>query len=88
MSIKNPKPKPKKNPAPAPSAAPAAAVPAAAPAPAAQPGELDMPKTIVSLCERVTELEGDLTRIVDLLVKGDLDAAKFREILAKRQGKA
>ena len=38
--------------------------------------------------ERVAELEGDLYRIVDLLVRGDLEAAKFKEILAKRQGKA
>ena len=41
-----------------------------------------------SLDQRVTELEGDLARVVDLLVKGDLDSAKFREILNKRQGQA
>ena len=34
------------------------------------------------------ELAGDLVRIVDLLVKGDLDAQKFKDILAKRQGMA
>ena len=39
-----------------------------------------------SLEERVAELEGDLARVVGLLVKGDLDSAKFQEILSKRQG--
>ena len=39
-----------------------------------------------SLEQRVTELEGDLVRIVNLLVRGDLDSASFREILTKRQG--
>ena len=52
------------------------------------PQEIDVPAAIVSLADRVTELEGDLVRVVDLLIKGDLDSAKFREILAKRQGKA
>lgn len=39
-----------------------------------------------ALAVRVGELEGDLSRIVELLVKGDLDSAKFKKILAKRQG--
>ena len=39
-----------------------------------------------SLEARVTELEGDLVRVVDLLIKGDLDSAKFKAILEKRQG--
>ena len=55
----------------------ASEVKAAAPAPA---------RPCSSLEARVTELEGDLARVVDLLVKGDLDSAKFREILNKRQG--
>ena len=37
---------------------------------------------------RVSELEGDLVRIVELIVMGDIDSAKFKEILSKRQGKA
>ena len=41
---------------------------------------------VAALTERVSELEGDLSRIVELLVKGDLDSAKFKEILTKRQG--
>ena len=40
-----------------------------------------------SLADRVTEVEGDLRRIVELLIKGDLDSAKFREILDKKQGR-
>ena len=36
---------------------------------------------------RVSELEGDLIRIVELIVMGDIDSAKFRDILTKRQGK-
>ena len=56
------------------------APPVAAVAPAASP--------INILESRVAELEGDLSRIVELLVKGDLDSAKFKEILAKRQGPA
>lgn len=51
-------------------------------------GAVALVKRLAELEGRTAELEGDLTRIVDLLVKGDLDAAKFREILAKRQGKA
>ena len=41
---------------------------------------------VAALVGRVSELEGDLSRIVELLIKGDLDSAKFKEILAKRQG--
>lgn len=41
-----------------------------------------------SLDDRVTELEGDLVRIVQLLITGDLDSLKFRDILAKHQGRA
>ena len=44
-------------------------------------------KACPTLEDRVSELEGDLVRIVDLLVKGDLDSSRFREILNKRQGK-
>ena len=44
--------------------------------------------SIATLSSRIEELEGDLYRIVDLLVKGDLESAKFKEILSKRQGKA
>ena len=36
-----------------------------------------------NLEDRVIELEGDLARVVGLLVKGDLDSAKFQEILSK-----
>ena len=60
---------------------------AAAPALADKPTPVPAPQG-PSLEERVTELEGDLVRIVDLLVKGDLDSAKFKAILAGRQGRA
>lgn len=43
---------------------------------------------VVSLTGRVTELEGDLVRVIELIINGDLDSAKFRAILTKRQGKA
>ena len=43
---------------------------------------------ITTLTARVTELEGDLVRIVELIIHGDIDSAKFREILNRRQGKA
>ena len=36
---------------------------------------------------RVLELEGDLIRVVDLIIKGDIESAKFKEILTKRQGR-
>ena len=41
-----------------------------------------------SLEDRIAELEGDLVRVVDLLIKGDLDSSKFKAIVEKRQGKA
>lgn len=34
------------------------------------------------------ELVADVVRIVDLIVKGDIDSVKFKEILSKRQSKA
>ena len=49
---------------------------------------VEPPVESMSLLARIEELEGDLVRVVDLLVKGDLDSANFLEILAKRQGKA
>ena len=55
------------------------------------PGPIAAPKAAPkadALKARVTELEGDLARVVELLVKGDLDSVKFKEILSKRQGKA
>ncbi len=42
--------------------------------------------TFKALKDRVSELEYDLMRIVDLIVHGDIDSAKFKEILTKRQG--
>ena len=42
--------------------------------------------TFRALRDRVAELEGDLVRVVELIVMGDIDSAKFKEILAKRQG--
>lgn len=45
-------------------------------------------ENIIALVNRVSELESDLVRIVDLIVKGDIDSVKFKEILSKRQGKA
>lgn len=41
---------------------------------------------LIKLEESHSELEGDLVRIVDLIVKGDIDSVKFKEILSKRQG--
>lgn len=61
--------------------------PGSHPAPSAVKAKGDA-AVLAGLPARVAELEGDLARIVDLLVKGDLDSAKFREILSKRQGKA
>ncbi len=55
-----------------------------------EPAPVDLAALVARVDElggNLYELEGDLTRVVDLLVKGDLDAAKFREILSKRQGK-
>lgn len=43
---------------------------------------------VVTLESRVSEIESDLIRIADLLSSGDMDGAKFREIVTKRQGKA
>lgn len=57
---------------------------AAAPAPRA--AELNPEGRLLKLEGDLAELQGDLHRIVELLVKGDLDSAKFREILDKRQG--
>lgn len=64
------------------------APPALPPHPGSFPVAAPVDVNAAALVARVDELEGDLVRIVDLLVKGDLDSAKFREILAKRQGKA
>ena len=46
------------------------------------------PEGLPALKERVSELEGDLVRVVELIIHGDIDSAKFREILTRRQGKA
>lgn len=54
----------------------------------AAPVEVDVQATIVSFASRITELEGDLVRISELLSAGNMDCAKFREIVTKRQGKA
>lgn len=43
-------------------------------------------KRTVELESRVSEIESDLVRIVDLLSSGNLDATKFREIVTKRLG--
>lgn len=55
--------------------------------------ELEKPKPLMvvdfdAMADRVAELESDLIRIVELIVKGDIDSVKFKEILSKRQGKA
>lgn len=39
----------------------------------------------VTLESRVSEIESDLIRIADLLSSGNMDGAKFREIVTKRQ---
>ena len=54
------------------------------------PGEIIRldPDGLPALKERVAEIEGDLVRIVELIIHGDIDSAKFREILTRRQGKA
>ena len=38
--------------------------------------------------QRIAELEGDLVRVVELIVKGDIESSKFKEILTRRQGPA
>ena len=43
---------------------------------------------VPTLDQRVAEIEYDLVRIADLLATGNIDGAKFREIVTKRQGKA
>ena len=65
-------------------------------APIAPPTHVPVNKPVVVTVEsriddleaNLAELGGDLSRIVELLVKGDLDSSKFKEILAKRQGPA
>ena len=61
------------------------------PSPAFRPDVANLNEAV--LLNRVVELEAahrelacDLVRIVELIIKGDIDSSKFKEILTKRQG--
>ena len=41
---------------------------------------------LAELQAEISEVRGDLRRVIELIIHGNLDSAKFREILNNKQG--